>query len=271
MSISRHFRTALERLARGRVLKRHISSGYGRFPIYVSPDAQLKYLKLGSSAFDADLVKIADQLIVKGDVVWDVGANVGVFSFACAYQGAETIVAIEADIWLCSVLRRTSALKEYQDCDVRVIPFAAADQNGISEFIIARRGRASNALASAGGRSQMGGVRERSYVPTLTLDTLANTQPKPDFIKVDVEGAELAVFEGAENLMSEHHPTFYAEIGQSVFSACADLVLKKGYAIFGPDGKPTQQPDRGNYFLVHKTNGDMLQAVQETAILPTGM
>ena len=77
-----------------------------------------------------------------------------------------------------------------------------------------------------------GGAREHLHVPTLKLDTIAETQPKPDFIKVDVEGAELAVLEGAANLMSGHHPTFYAEIGQSVFSACADLVHKNGYMIF---------------------------------------
>ena len=265
MNIARFSRNALERLARGRVLKRYISSEYGKLPIYVSPDAQLKYLKLGSNAFDADLVKIADHFINKDHVVWDVGANVGVFSFTCAYRGAATIIAIEADSWLCSLLRRTSAFKEYQDRDIRVLSLAVANQNGISEFIIAQRGRASNALASAAGRSQMGGAREHSHVPTLTLDTIAETQPKPDFIKIDVEGAELAVFEGAENLMSVHHPTFYAEIGQSLFSACADLVRKKGYTIFGPDGQPTEQPDRANYFLVHKTKDHMLQAVQKFA------
>ena len=263
MSINRLSRLALEWLSRGRILKRYITSEYGRMPIYVSPDAQLKYLKLGQNAFDADLVKIADHFINGDHVVWDVGANVGVFSFACANRGAKTVVAIEADIWLCSLLRKTSSLKEYQDRDIRVLPLAVADHNGISEFIIAKRGRASNALASAGGRSQMGGAREHLHVPTLKLDTIAETQPKPDFIKVDVEGAELAVLEGAANLMSEHHPTFYAEIGQSVFSACSDLMHENGYMIFGPDGQPTEQPDQANYFLVHETKGDMLRALQK--------
>ena len=265
ISIARLSRKALERLARGRILKRHITSKYARIPIYVSPDAQLKYLKLGKNAFDADLVRIADHFINEDHVVWDVGANIGVFSFTCAYRRAATTVAIEADTWLCSVLRRTCALKDYQNRDIRVLPLAVANHNGISEFIIAQRGRASNALASVGGRSQMGGARERLHVPTLTLDTIALTQPKPDFIKVDVEGAELAVLEGAINLMTVHHPTFYMEIGPSVFSACAEIVHKMDYTVFGPDGQPTEQPNLANYFLVHKSNDHMLRAVQEFA------
>ncbi|MFG6589226.1 FkbM family methyltransferase [Sulfitobacter sp. MOLA879] len=252
-------RQRLERLARGRILKRYVTS---KTPIYVSPDAQLKYLKWGQKAFDADLVEIAGHFINKDNVIWAVGANVGVFSFTCAHRGAKTVVSLEADVWLCSLLRRTSALQEYSDHDVRILPIAVSDRDGIAEFIIAQRGRASNALVSAGGRSQMGGAREHFYVPTLTLDTIAKTQPKPDFIKVDVEGAELAVLEGAANLMSEHHPTFYAEIGHSVFSACAHLVRKNGYLIFDADGQPTERPDQSNYFFVHHTNDEMQQALQ---------
>lgn len=262
MSFANTSRGILERLSRGRILKRHISSKFGRVPIYVSPDAQLKYLKIGQDAFDADLVRIADHFVNENHVVWDIGANIGIFSFTCAYRSEATTVAIEADTWLCSVLRKTCALKSYKGRDIRIFPVAVANHNGIAEFIVASRGRASNALAAAGGRSQMGGIRERLHVPTLTLDTIAETQPRPDFIKIDVEGAELAVLEGATNLMSVHHPTIYIEIGQSVFQAIAKLVHNYGYAIFGPDGKPADRKDLANYFLIHKSSDHMLQAVE---------
>ena len=104
------------------------------------------------------------------------------------------------------------------------------------------------------------------YVPTLTLDTIAQSQSKPDFIEIDVEGAELAVLQGAENLMLEHRPTFYAEIGTSVFSACSDVVRKKGCRILGHDGQPTERPDRANYFFVHETRDHMLRAILQFAL-----
>jgi len=56
-------RTMLERLSRGRSFKRRLPSRFGFTPLYVSPDARLKYLKLGEDAFDAELLRIVDEHI----------------------------------------------------------------------------------------------------------------------------------------------------------------------------------------------------------------
>jgi hypothetical protein len=77
-------RTLAERLSRGKFLKRTLPSRFGQAPLYVSPDAQLKYLKFGDDAFDAELLKVIDEYIPEESVVWDIGANVGVFSIGCS-------------------------------------------------------------------------------------------------------------------------------------------------------------------------------------------
>ena len=118
----------------------------------------------------------------------------GVFTFAAssvAHKG--TVVSIEADIWLANILRKTAMFKEYSNNTICVLPVAISNDNSIASFMVAKRGRASNALEAAGGRSQMGGVREKQYVPTLTLDTLLKTFPPPDFVKIDVEGDRKSV------------------------------------------------------------------------------
>ena len=144
----------------------------------------------------------------------------------------------------------------------QIFPQALSDKKGESTF---------NYVISNPAYS---GLQKRNYdkpnekdtsitVETDLLDQLIPKNKQIDFIKIDVEGAELAVLEGAEILLSEHRPTFYAEIGTTVFSACFDLVRKYGYSIFGPDGQPTKQPDRSNYFFVHKTQDRMLRAIQQ--------
>lgn len=227
-------RRLAERLARGRVLRRSIEVAGRRVPIHISPDAQLKYLKPGARAFDADLLELAERRLAADSVVWDVGANVGTFSVAAATVAqAGQVFAIEADIWLAGLLRRTAAEPAYGG-RLAVVPCAVAASAGVARFAIAARGRASNALELGGGRSQMGGVREVVLVPTLPLDALLDALPAPGFVKIDVEGAELAVLAGAERLLREVRPSVYIEVDEASAAAVFALFARHGYAAFDP-------------------------------------
>ncbi len=207
-------RNLLRKLCRGLAYHRTLRVDGFEVPLFVAPDAQLKYLKPGVQSEDRELIRMACQHLHETSVVWDIGANLGVFSFASALQArAGTVVAVEADVWLAVLLNQTRLLPAYADCDIRIVPAAVADKVGVMTFLIADGGRASNALEVAGGRTQMGGVRMRQFVPTLTLDTLLDSQPPPDFVKIDIEGAEWMALCGAERLLKEVRPIFYIEVG----------------------------------------------------------
>jgi FkbM family methyltransferase len=248
-------RTIIERLSRGKVLKRTIKVSGVSTPLYVSPDAQLKYLKSGREAFDHDLIQIAARFLMEDSTVWDVGANVGVFTFSSATVASKgTIVSIEADIWLASILRKSARLDQYRNSDIRVLPVAMSESDGTAKFIIAARGRASNALECAGGRSQMGGTREEQYVPTLRLDTLLSSMPKPDFIKIDVEGAELMVLKGASKIISEIRPVFYIEVGNNVSAEILSLFSNHNYIAASPGGEVLKERCAPNTFFIPVEN-----------------
>jgi FkbM family methyltransferase len=226
-------RRLAERLSRGIVIKRRLPASVGGLPVYVSPDAQLKYLKLGNKAFDASLLQLARDQVLQESVVWDVGANVGVFTFAAAgIACAGQVIAIEADPWLGALLRRTLALPEYGSRRVAVLSAALSDKNGVSEFVIAQRGRASNYLVKAGGWTQTGGIRERLHVATLTIDTLLDQFPPPTFVKIDVEGAEVMVLRGASKLLRDVKPTLYVEVGGENSDSVTQLLHSFGYLLY---------------------------------------
>jgi FkbM family methyltransferase len=230
-------RTLVERLSRGRVIGRKMVVAGKSIPIFVTPDAQLKYLKFGAGAFDKDLIKLAEKHVSEDSHVWDIGGNVGTFTFAAASMARRgSVVSVEADIWLASLIRRTARLPEYQQIDVAVLPVAISNACSVASFMVATRGRASNALEVAGGHSQMGGVRERQHVPTLTLDTLLGSFPSPNFVKIDIEGAELMALRGATRLINEIRPTFYVEVSQALSTEIFSLFRVAGYAAYGPDG-----------------------------------
>lgn len=260
-------RSIIEKLSRGRVLRRNIMVQGVSLPILVSPDAQLKYLKPGLKAFDQDLIEIAENYLKENSNVWDVGANVGVFAFAASTVASKgSVLAIEADDWLIGLLRRSAQFKQYRGRDLSILPVAISRENSVASFLIAKRGRASNALAEAGGRSQMGGVRMKQFVPTLTLDTLLKSFSKPDFVKIDVEGAEYMVLQGANELIEHVRPIFYIEVGQDVAEDVLSLFTSKKYLACNFFGEVLSEGLLSNSFFVpEEKRSDLLPKKWTTA------
>lgn len=102
-------RTFLERLSRNRVHKRHLPADFGSAPILTSPDASLRFWK---PRIESDLFDFAREFVKSDSVVWDVGANVGLFTVAAAQRAGASgkVIAVEADIWLAELLRKTATL-----------------------------------------------------------------------------------------------------------------------------------------------------------------
>lgn len=228
------WRKFLEELSKGKVIKRRLPSKFNKTPFFVSPDAQLKFLKPNNSAFSADLLKVAIEHIKSGDVVWDIGANVGVFTFAAAsLVGSDGhIFAVEPDIWLANLINKSARLRANSNFNINVLPAAVSDCNNIETLLIADRGRASNALAKVKGRTQMGGIREKSLVPTVTLDQILSASPSPSFIKIDVEGAEIEVLKGACKILSKIRPIIYCEIGSEQTSDVTNILKSAKYILY---------------------------------------
>ena len=76
----------------------------------MSPDSALGYWRRDISAVDPLLLAMARELVRPKMTVWDIGANVGLFAFAAAALGA-TVLAIEPDVWLASLMQRSTTLR----------------------------------------------------------------------------------------------------------------------------------------------------------------
>lgn len=235
-------RTVTERATRGLVFRRRLPATFGRARLYVAPDAALKYLKPGISGFDAKLLAVAAEFVTPGMAVWDVGANVGVFSVAAAARSgaAGRVLAVEPDVWLAGVVRRSATANPQSVASIDVVSAAVSDATGLASFTIAARGRASNALESVNGRSQAGGARERVWVPTVTADSLLNWG-RPHLVKIDVEGAELLVLAGAKRLLAEVRPVIYIETGMDYQKPAAHVLLEAGYVLIDPAKAPAER------------------------------
>ena len=236
-------RTLLERFSRQRVLGRQLPRAFGSVPILVSPDAALRFWKL---RLESDLFDFAREFVQPGSVVWDVGANVGLLSVAAAQRAGPSgkVIAIEADIWLAGLIRKSAALQPATSAPLQVIPAAVSDSPSVASFHIAQRCRSCNFLADAEGSSQTGGTRETVSVLTITLDWLLEQEPAPRVLKIDVEGAEAKVFRGAERVLSEVRPIIHCETCESSRDYITETLLANDYILFDWDSRPRKRVDR---------------------------
>ena len=224
-------RTALERTSHRLVIKRQMPYPFSAAHIYVSTEGGLRYLRPDMADVDPALLRLAEECVHPGSVVWDIGANVGLFSFAAAVAAGPggRVVAVEPDGVLAGLLRRSAEANE-QHAQVDVLPAAVADHFGVARFHIARRNRSTNHLDGF-GTAQAGGVRATELVPTVTLDWLAEHFPQPDVIKIDVEEAELMVLRGAANVLSML-PTLICEVAARNATGVRDVLRGHGYSIY---------------------------------------
>jgi FkbM family methyltransferase len=213
-------RRVAERLSRGRAYVRRLPQACGGCRMYISPECGLSYW-LGLRAAHS-LLRNAAETVKPGSIVWDIGANMGLFSFAAAgLAGPEgRVYAFEPDTVLVNLLRRSAQLNP-RAAPVEVIPCAVSDSVSLRKFNIAMRSRASNFLEGCGA-TQTGGVRESQTVLTLPLDWLAERIPPPQVLKIDVEGSELGVFRGAVRLLETRRPALIFEseiLGYTFYSS----------------------------------------------------
>jgi FkbM family methyltransferase len=152
-----------------------------------------------------------------GDVVWDVGANIGWFSLlaARAVGDAGMVTAFEPSVTNASWLERNGVRNGLQ---VTVVCAAVSDTSGWARF---------DGSTSLGGHLSSSG---RSVVPTVSLDEWAAEHGSPAFVKIDVEGAEVAVLKGAKRLLAGDRPVILCE-AHGTQNEIASILRDSGYDV----------------------------------------
>lgn len=243
-----NIRRLAELVSRRVVLRRRLPERFGRLPIYVSPEAALRYW-YSMDQVDPVLYSIVEELVKPGSIVWDVGANVGLFSFCAAARAGQSglVLAMEPDFWLADLIMRSSQKLDrarYECADVRVLCASLSSSSRISELEVAERARASNHLVEAVGSTQAKASRHSQLTVSLTLDYLLDYFPAPTVLKIDVETHETKVLRGAAKLLKEARPTIWCEVAHENSAEVTQLLTEAGYELYGGETHPHQRTNR---------------------------
>jgi len=221
---------------RGRILRKLLSliPASAIVPIVQGPLRGLKWV-VGSSihgcwlgSYELEKQRCLADLVKPGMVVYDIGAHVGFYTlFFAKLVGPDGLVyAFEPATQNLDFLSRHIKLNHLTN--VQVQETAVGDHTGQAGFILHPDSSSMNRLAA------LSEAAAEESVPLLALDDfIRNGNPRPDFIKMDIEGAEFLALQGMQSLLAEKPPILSIAIhGEKVFSECLPLLRDCGYELY---------------------------------------
>lgn len=216
---------------------------------------QVPFRRLDPS-YEKESITLWGRLLAPGDVVWDVGSNYGLYTVLSGLAVGPTgrVVGWEpSPVASATATDHVAANGLSGWCVVRQA--AVSDTPGVLPFSVSASD--GNDPTNRLGTGKMGNTID---VPVETLDGAwqAGERP-PQYLKIDVEGAEVFALRGGTKLFAPGgprptvllavHPMFLPEFGCDP-NELADFVTRSGYTSFSTAGDPTAPTEYAEYLLV---------------------
>lgn len=187
-----------------------------------NPDDIIQRIHLEGALYEPEELALIAHHYVPESVFVDIGANVGnhvVWAAKCL--GAPRVISFEPTLGQHTLLCANVAL------------------NDLSDVVTVRK----VALSSAKGKIRISGsltVSDNSGASRVTAEGLGEEVPMstgdleladvgPVFIKIDVEGHEIAVLEGLRHTIQKYRPLLFVEVDNFNSAAFSDWMNKVGY------------------------------------------
>ena len=145
--------------------------------------------------FETKLVK---KHIKSGDIVVDLGANIGYYTLLFAKLVGETgtVYAFEPDPTNFALLKKNVEINEYKN--VVLEQKAVSDKSGSVRLYLNEENKGDHRIYNSGeGRKSIA-------VKSVNLDNYFEVHQRIDFIKMDIQGAEGLALKGMKNILSKN-------------------------------------------------------------------
>jgi FkbM family methyltransferase len=217
-----------------------------------------------------EMVAVA-KLLREGDIVIEVGAHIGYLTtyFADIVGPNGKVVAFEP----------SDENESYLSRNVAGLPQVEVDRHGVADF----QGKASFFVESLTGQNNslyndyvvfeqnaknagVAATHKTVSIEVTTIDLACKARNmSPDFIKIDIEGAELDALRGMPDTLASAHPIIFIEITKNT-EECFAIFEAAGYAAFDASLRPAQavikdnstlRSATGDFFFVHRSSDRM--------------
>jgi FkbM family methyltransferase len=219
---------------------------YDRADIFMRVMTDAEEFRLRACAKEPFTIDWIHQRVGEGDVLYDVGANVGAYSLIAAKKpaGGARVFAFEPSATTVATLCHNVVLNDVAD-RVTPLPIALSNTTRLAAFSLRdlEPGAARHVLDGAPD----GDTRYQQPVMTFGLDDLIETfrLPLPNHIKLDVDGGELEVLEGAsKTLASPSLRSMLVEVSMALSGEVTAALERHGLRL---DSKVALKTKTGEY------------------------
>lgn len=167
--------------------------------------------------------EIIGKTLKKGEIFFDIGANVGFYSLLAAEIVREEgqVFSFEPLPQNFEYLKKHIAINNYKN--IFPYQFAVSEKSGSAFF--------GEIINPAQGRLVENGTIR---VKTIALDDWIQSKklPIPKAIKIDVEGEEFSVLKGSQCLISKNKPIIFLSIhNKEAYQKCCEYLSALGYSL----------------------------------------
>lgn len=205
-------------------------------------------------------MKLFEKLIGKDDVIFEIGGHIGYMTLHFASivrDGSGRVLVFEPGENNLPYLRHNiqgDAKIKLEECAVSdvdgTVSFLLEDLSGQNNTILEDYKSLDESIKSAGVKV----TSRRVMVKCVRLDTyVQQSDVAPDFIKIDVEGAEMNVLTGMGNVLhGDRPPRIMVEVTYRLDEVW-HVLDKAGYVAFDADGVriDAERLPVGNWFALH--------------------
>jgi FkbM family methyltransferase len=191
---------------------------------------------LWTGTYETQFASCLEKMIVSGTVAYDIGGWHGFYTGVMAARGAKEVHVFEP---LPQNLERIEHLRSLNPAfQIIVHDYALGDRDGFTELVVMpKTGMAK--LAESEFQAEFSSPN-RIQVRIAKIDTLVLTGaiPPPALIKMDVEGAEVLILNGARHVLTRYQPILFAELhSPSLLAQCESIITNVGYEMFDLKGR----------------------------------
>jgi FkbM family methyltransferase len=166
---------------------------------FAVPNGLNRYRAVTFATKEPETLEWIDRMSEKS-VVWDIGANVGLYSCYAAKARGCRVFAFEPSVFNLEVLARNIVLNQLTD-QITIVPLALSDGLAFSKLNMSSTnwGGALSTFGQSYGHdgATLSKVFEFSTIGLSMVDAVSLLDiPRPDYIKMDVDGIEHLILKG---------------------------------------------------------------------------
>ncbi len=238
------------------------------FLIYFESKGIIEELILKEGSYEGDLITLAGYFIKENTVIIDVGANIGFESlyFAKKYPN-NLIYSYEPTAIPYKCLSKSKAINDLDN--LNIFKLGVGEKKGSVEIHAATKDTYNKGLASIDANFDLDDTFAKETIDITTLDDHVKESRRVSLIKIDVQGYETKVLEGAVALIEKNKPVIIYEHFEGYYSAPLELRTKiesffspLGYDLYLIRSKGGLRPHRFlekiNFKSKNEINGDII-------------